>query len=94
MNLIDNLAISTYAGYPKRKDDIMSYLKNTAMSLELLSQGPTKPLHEDGSVRAASAAQVLAVGVAPGGGREPDTDCPWQTCTDGSCRPSCKISPT
>jgi len=39
VNLIDNLALSTYAGYPGRKDYIMSYLKSAATSLEMLSKG-------------------------------------------------------
>ncbi|NIV33687.1 MAG: hypothetical protein GWN58_30850, partial [Anaerolineae bacterium] len=35
VNAIENLALSTYAGYPDRKDDIMSFLKSTAKSLQL-----------------------------------------------------------
>jgi hypothetical protein len=93
VNTIENLAISTYAGYPARKDDIMSYLKNTAMSLELLSKGPARPPLAKSATPATSASQIRAIEIAPGSTREPDTDCPWQTCKDGACRPSCTISP-
>ncbi len=43
VNQIENLAISAYAGYPRRADDIMSYLKSAAKSLSMLSRGPARP---------------------------------------------------
>ena len=107
VNTIENLAISTYAGYPGRKDDIMSYLKCAAKSLELLSRGPATPPLAGGSREATRAPEATGSGnreaaseggnyqtlAMRGGGIEPDNDCPWQTCKDGACRPSCTISP-
>ena len=110
-NVIENLAISAYAGYPQRSDDIMSFLKGAAVSLELLGQGPPNPAAGGGATRAdragktpereaAATAQASATTQSAGanqvtmkGGIEPDTDCPWQTCSDGSCRPTCRITP-
>lgn len=89
VNKIENLAISTYAGYPDRKDDIMSYLKGVAMSLDLLSRGPGRPpLAETDSQLATRGLEV-----AGGGEMDPDPDCPWDICANGSCRPSCTIAP-
>lgn len=88
VNQIENLAISAYAGYPRRADDIMSYLKSAAKSLSMLSRGPARP------PLAGDDPNLVARGIEVAGGTEmTGHDCPWETCEDGSCRPSCQIGP-
>ncbi len=99
MNVIENLAIETNAGYPSSKDDIMLVLKGAALSLRMLSKGPETssvangPSRTAGNREAASASGISQVRAVESGGIEPDNDCPWQTCEDGSCRPSCEFGP-
>lgn len=87
INAIENLALSAYAGYPHRKNDIMCHLKSAAKALEMLGKGT--PVAAAGTAQAGgSTNETKSFEITPRG------DCPWQTCEDGSCRPSCTIRPT
>jgi len=88
VNAIENLALSAYAGYPHRKNDIMCYLKSAAKSLEMLGKGTPVAAGTESAQTSGGTTEARSFEITPRG------DCPWQTCEDGSCRPSCTIKPT